>query len=72
MSEICRCVNAVHVLPCPVEVTDVEAGVTIGYGAEVVQSWTGVVEDDVCGRLYKIVPQIPFCTSLCKSLSRNF
>jgi len=44
MSEICRCVNAVRVLPCPVEVTDVEAGVTIGYGAEVVQSWSGVIE----------------------------
>ena len=44
MSEICACVNAVRVLPCPVEVMDVEAGVTIGYGAEVVQSWSGVIE----------------------------
>jgi hypothetical protein len=44
MSEICRCVDAVRILSCPVEVTDVEAGVTIGYGAEVVQSWSGVVE----------------------------
>ena len=25
MSEICRCVNAVHVLSCPVEVMGVEA-----------------------------------------------
>ena len=46
MSEICRCVNAVLILPCPVEGMGIEAGVTIGYGAEVVQSWSGVVEGD--------------------------
>ena len=44
MSEICRCVNAVGILPCPVEVMGVEAGVAIGCGAEVVQSWSGVLE----------------------------
>ena len=44
MSEICRCVNAVGVLPCPVEVMGVEAGVAIGCGTEVVQSWSGVIE----------------------------
>ena len=44
MSEICRCVSAVRVLQCPVEVMSVEVGVSIGYGAEVIQSWSGVIE----------------------------
>ena len=62
MSEICRCVNAVRVLPC----LGVEAGVTIGYNAEVVEPgrselvWGRPRWQSVCGRLYKIVPQIPF------------
>ena len=70
MSEICGCVNAVRVLPCPVEVTDVEAGVTIGYGAEVVQSWSGkMMCVGACAKLYH---KFLFRTILCKSLPRNF
>ena len=55
MSEICRCVNAVCVLPCPIEVMGVEAGVTIGYNAEVVQSSSGVV--------HKVMMCVGACTN---------
>ena len=59
MSEICRCVNAVRVLTCPVEVMGVEAGVIIGYGAEVVQSRSRVVEggkEDLASRVLVWAP----------------
>ena len=76
MSGICRCVNAVRVLPCSVEVMGVEAGVTIGYSAEVVQSWSGVIEGGkvmmcvgACTKLYVSSFFVQFCVKAC---SRKF